>query len=343
MYGGGLWHTWFDRELTLSGLAIIRTPSGQMEKKLVTLDRPVGSIPNLCVHLGVDELKDGFKPRKEDHMNMILGRSKTSDPKKEYPTSLIGKHPQELLLLIAQHLNVQAADIVDLDLCFSTYQNANVGGINDEYIYSGRLDNLTTCYTALKALTSADFSANKTACSGIILYDHEEVGNTSSTGACSAITEMALRRISKSSENIFAYEQSMSQSFLLSCDMAHGLHPNYAEKHATNFKPNLGDALKYSVMQNFSSTALGSTLVRQICESADLPLVEMSAHQDQRCGQTLGPKVSANLGILVADIGVSQLAMHSCREMMAAKDVLHLSTFFLSYFNNFAALLRKHK
>lgn len=163
MYGGGLWHTWFDRELTLSGLAIIRTPSGQMEKKLVTLDRPVGSIPNLCVHLGVDELKDGFKPRKEDHMNMILGRSKTSDPKKEYPTSLIGKHPQELLLLIAQHLNVQAADIVDLDLCFSTYQNANVGGINDEYIYSGRLDNLTTCYTALKALTSADFSANKTA------------------------------------------------------------------------------------------------------------------------------------------------------------------------------------
>jgi aspartyl aminopeptidase len=110
MYGGGLWHTWFDRELTLSGLAIIKTPSGTMEKKLVTLDRPVGSIPNLCVHLGVEELQDGFKPRKEDHMNMILGKSKSSGPKKEHSTSLIGKHPQELLLLIGRKYNKKTTE-----------------------------------------------------------------------------------------------------------------------------------------------------------------------------------------------------------------------------------------
>ncbi|CAG5099124.1 Oidioi.mRNA.OKI2018_I69.XSR.g16272.t1.cds [Oikopleura dioica] len=159
MYGGGLWHTWFDRELTLSGLAIVKTANG------------------------LEELKEGFKPGKEDHMNILMGQTKGAR-NEEDSTSLIGKHPQELLGIIAQNLNVQAKDIVDLDLCFSTYQNANIGGINDEYIYSGRLDNLTTCYTALKALTSADFASNKTSCSGIILYDHEEVGNTSATGMC---------------------------------------------------------------------------------------------------------------------------------------------------------------
>jgi aspartyl aminopeptidase len=207
-YGGGLWNTWFDRDLGLSGRVFCRSSSsGKIEQKLVQIDRPVLRIPNLAIHLQTAEERKAFTINKEDHLSPILAMAaqkaltgtstddndtngEDGDDKKENNDKSNKKEDgwyeyQEplLLQLLASEMNVSVEDIVDFELNLFDVQKASLGGVHSEFVHSARLDNLASCYLAVQALIDCvqgtGYLRNDTDISMVVLYDHEEVGSSS--------------------------------------------------------------------------------------------------------------------------------------------------------------------
>lgn len=240
-YGGGLWHTWFDRDLSLAGRVILRNHSDitgtTFSTRLLNIKRPILRIPNLCIHLRTPDERETFKVNKEDHLMPILcdevakvlGKSRTSktaeeDESKSKAESEVenddetvpdrwaeGQQP-ELLTLIAEELNCQVEDIADFELSMYDVQSASQAGLRSEYICSGRLDNLASCFVSLDALET--YSRNSSLVSEdsdvsvVALFDHEEVGSGSAVGAGSTIMQETLDRIHKYfSQNKFGNPQ----------------------------------------------------------------------------------------------------------------------------------------
>lgn len=199
-YGGGLWHTWFDRDLGLSGRVFLRQPDGSIIQKLIKIDRAILRIPNLAIHLQSAEDRKAFAVNKEDHLSPILagkieealtgGDTKNDDGDseekgKDTPNKDGWTEYQEPLLvqLLAEELGVETSDIVDFELSMFDIQKAALGGVHSEFLFSARLDNLASCFLAVESLLSCvmeeGFLENDRDISMICLYDHEEVGSSS--------------------------------------------------------------------------------------------------------------------------------------------------------------------
>lgn len=232
-YGGGLWHTWFDRDLSLAGRVIVRNSSGAQgpafTTRLLNVKRPILRIPNLCIHLRTPDEREAFKVNKEDHLAPILcdevskalGKPKTSattattaaateegrsedkaeTEAEEGTDRWVEAQQPELLTLIAEELQCKVEDIADFELSLYDVQPASQAGLRAEYICSGRLDNLASCFVALDALESyarnQSAVASDTGVSVIALFDHEEVGSGSAVGAGSTIMQETLERVHK--------------------------------------------------------------------------------------------------------------------------------------------------
>jgi aspartyl aminopeptidase len=302
-YGGGLWHTWFDRDLGLSGRVFVRNQLDQtIEQKLVNIDRSILHIPNLAIHLQSADERQAFKVNKEDHLVPILSMTvknalegnRISDNEEGDGWT---EHQEPVLLdLLSKELNIDVQDIIDFELNLYNVQKASLGGAHSEFLHSARLDNLASCFLALKGIveyTKDDRNHLETDgdISLVALFDHEEVGSESSTGAGSPIMGEAVSRISNAilhsdqSKNASVantatfdvYPNTIRKSFVLSVDQAHAVHPNYMSKHEKGHGPKMNDGMviKRNSNQRYATNAVTGLILREIARKSGLkPLQE---------------------------------------------------------------------
>lgn len=361
-YGGGLWHTWFDRDLTVAGRVIIREEkagSVSYTHRLVRIEEPIMRIPTLAIHLdrGVN---DGFKVNTQSHLLPVLatfikaelnkvvaenGPAESGAQTNQRPTTNNSKHHSLFLELIASQVGCKPEDICDFELQACDTQPSIVAGATKEFIFSGRLDNLCMSFCSLKALIDATYSErsleDETGVRMVSLFDHEEVGSSSAQGAGSPAMLNALSRITSSfSSDSKLLEKAIQRSFLVSADMAHALHPNYMDKHEDNHQPKLhgGLVIKHNANQRYATNAVTSFIFREIANNHNLPVQDFVVRNDMPCGSTIGPILASGVGIRTVDVGAPQLSMHSIREMCAVDDVKHSYEHFKAFFCDFSRL-----
>jgi aspartyl aminopeptidase len=343
MYGGGIWHTWFDRDLTLAGRVIVKTENGY-DSRLVFINQPILRIPSLAIHLD-RTVNEDFKFNHEDNFVPILGtivKSQLEQNDDKSPNSSL------LLNLLAKKLEINVDDIINFDLDICDYQDSVIGGINNEFVFSPRIDNLVSSYCSVMALIeTCDTLDKETNIRAIVLYDNEEVGSTSYNGACSTILKDCIFRATeaffldenvKEAESLFA--RALRNSFLISADMAHALHPNYSSKHEDKHRPKIheGVVIKVNANLRYATTSESAFFIQELAKINNIPLQKFVVRNDSPCGSTIGPIVSSQLGIRTIDIGAPQLAMHSIREMCGVDDIGHYCNMMKAFFNQFSEL-----
>lgn len=317
LYGGVLWHTWLDRDLSLAGRVVIDDGSPAGATQVVNFRRPLLRIPNLAIHLNRTVNTEGLKLNAQTHMVPVLALDHGE-------TESRARLAQALADELAR--SGQACDpdrIVSWDLCLYDVQKAALIGLHDDFIAAPRLDNLASCYNALTALCSAKRGRAETR--GVVLYDHEEVGSQSAQGAGSPFLLDSLRRIAESAAagEREALPRAIARSLMISADMAHAIHPNYADRHEPGHRPVLGKGpvLKTNVSQSYASDAETSARFALLCRSVDVTPQHFVSRADLACGGTIGPITAGRVGLRTVDVGNPLLSMHSVREMAGTADV----------------------
>jgi aspartyl aminopeptidase len=324
-YGGVLLHTWLDRDLSLAGRVTLTGPEG-LVTRLVDLRRPLLRMPNLAIHLQRELATEGLKLNAQTHAVPLLGLAG-------------GASLAELLVaeLAAEGGPAPAArDVVGFDLMAYDVQPATRGGARGELIFAPRLDNLASCHAALTALVAARETRLPPWTNGIVLYDHEEVGSRSAAGAAGTFLADGLDRIVGSVKGGAkqGLARAAARSLLLSADMAHAVHPNYADKHEPGHRPRLGGGpvLKINAGQAYASDGPGIGFVTSLARGAGFEPQHFVTRSDLVCGSTIGPIAAAGVGIRAVDVGSPMLSMHSCRELAAADDVAPLLALLGAFF-----------
>ncbi len=319
-YGGVLLHTWLDRDLSIAGRVMLRTGAG-IAPALVRFDRPMARVASLAIHLDRTVNEEGLKLNAQNHMAPLLALASGGDLR--------------LNDLLAEAAGASADAVLGYDLCLYDVVPPARGGARGELIFAPRLDNQASCHAALSALLSA--KAGSSATRGIALYDHEECGSTSAQGATSPFLGDVLERIARATdEGGDAPARAMARSFLISADMAHGVHPNYADKHEPGHRPMLGagPVLKSNSNQRYATDGEGWARFASWCARADVTPQHFVTRSDLACGSTIGPLSAARLGVRTVDIGNPMLSMHSCREMAAAADVAPMIAVMRAFFES---------
>jgi len=346
-YGGGLWHTWFDRDLTVAGRVVVSNESNdKFEHRLVHIKRPILRVPNLAIHLTPADERGAFKPNTQTHLGFpVLATEVKSKLNGDAPKEKLNHHAI-LLQLLARELQVEISQIRDFELSVCDTQPAALGGAFNEFIFSPRLDNLMMSYCSLRGLL-ASLSGDSLASDGririVALFDNEEVGSQSAHGAASNMMQQVLQRIITSagaSVEGDALQRDYAHTYLISADMAHAVHPNYGEKHEDNHQPAMhkGPVIKHNANQRYATTSVTAFLLKELARRNSIPVQEFVVRNDSPCGSTIGPILSANCGIRTIDIGCPQLSMHSIREMCGTDDVGHAIALFKAFFESFTAL-----
>ena len=309
VYGGALLSPWFDRDLGLAGRVTLRTAGG-IENRLINIDRAIAFIPSLAIHLDRDA-NDNRSINRQKELPAVLCRV-ADDKTKKHQTDFNNLLKTELK---REQPRRQVGEILAHELSLYDCQNAAVVGLHNEFIASARLDNLLSCYAGTEALLAASGDANGV----LVLNDHEEVGSGSASGADGPFLHSVLSRIC-GDESTFA--RALSRSMFVSADNAHGVHPNYADKHEPAHRPliNGGPAVKVNSNQRYATNSETAALFRRLCDRAGLPHQTIVVRSDMACGSTIGPITAAKLGVRTVDIGVPQLGMHSIRELAGVAD-----------------------
>ncbi|XP_031109289.1 probable aspartyl aminopeptidase [Ipomoea triloba] len=354
-YGGGLWHTWFDRDLTVAGRVILRAKDGSFLHRLVKVKRPLLRVPTLAIHLNRTVNQDGFKPNLETHLVPLLATKPEngSDESAEKTNGSSSKdvHHQLLLQILSDELGCEVGDIASIELNICDTQPSCLGGANNEFIFSGRLDNLASSFCSLRALvdscSSPEDLVNEDAIRMIALFDNEEVGSDSYQGAGAPTMFEAMRRITyclghqSVGESIFA--RSIRHSFLVSADMAHGVHPNFTDKHEEHHRPELqkGLVIKHNANQRYATSGVTSFLFKEVARIHNLPTQDFVVRNDMGCGSTIGPILASGVGIRTVDCGIAQLSMHSVREICGKEDIDIAYKHFKAFYQTFSTVDRK--
>lgn len=305
VYGGPLLNSWLDRDLGLAGTILVGEP-GHTRSTLVRDDRAVLRIPQLAIHLDRDIGERGLQLDRQRHCTPIWGLDAAAVSFHEYLADLAEIDPA----------TIRAWDLMPFDLA-----PARVCGIAGELLASARLDDLFSCHAAITALLGAPETEQHV--SVIALFDHEEVGSVSATGAAGSWLANVLERIGAAHDDDRpAHLRALAASHAISADMAHATHPNYAERHEPNhpIAVNAGPVLKVNAQARYATDLSSVGPFLDACEAAEVPLQRFVSHSSIPCGSTVGPVTAARLGIPVVDVGVAQLAMHSIRECCGTAD-----------------------
>jgi len=341
-------------------------------------------IPTLAIHL---DRQESFSFNKETQLFPIAGlvsaelnrQGKTEETMKKDDVDepfkplkvLTERHHPYIVELIATEAGVEPSDLVDFEMVLYDTQKSCIGGINNELIFSARLDNLGMSYCStvglINSLTPSSALENESSIRLISLFDHEEIGSQTAQGADSNLLPAMIRRLSvlpsstesesdksydkvAESDTATAYEQTLSTSFLISADMAHSVNPNYPAKYESDHRPemNKGVVIKINANARYATNSPGIVLLQEVAQRAaqgnsgeGVPLQLFVVRNDSSCGSTIGPMLSAALGARTLDLGNPQLSMHSIRETGGVYDVEHAIRLFESYFEHFSELERK--
>ena len=317
VYGGPIMSTWFDRPLTLAGRVIVKSDDIMHPQTLLLhIKRPLLQISNLAIHFN-RQVNDGVKLSRQKDVLPILGIINNELEKGNL-----------LMNMITNELNIKQEDILDFDLYLADATPACTFGAHDEFISSGRLDDLSMCWAGVEAMiaaTSEASSKNASEASSevsdttrvLALFDNEETGSQTKQGAGSPFLSYMLKRIALAQSGTEeAYYQAVERAFMVSADNAHAWHPNYSEKYDPTNHPMLGGGpvIKFNAAQKYASDAASAAIFAGICEKAGVPCQRFVNHSDVAGGSTLGNILASSIPLQGVDMGNAILAMHSCRE-----------------------------
>ena len=306
-YGGMLCSPWFDRPLSVAGRLIVKTNAG-IVSRLVKVDRDLLMIPSLAIHMN-------RKANEEQKYNV---------QKDMLPLYAMADAKGSFQKIVAEAAGVEVTDILGSDLFLYNRVKGTVWGAEQEFISSGRLDDLQCVFGSLKGFLTAE---EGTSVPMHCVFDNEEVGSSTKQGAASTFLQDTLLRICESLGKTPAqYRQLLASSFMISADNAHAVHPNYGEKSCPTNRPvlNGGIVIKYSANQKYTTDGVSAALFRMICKKADVPYQVFLNRSDMIGGSTLGNLSANQVPVNCVDIGLPQLAMHSPYETAGAKDTAYL-------------------
>ncbi len=329
VYGGALLNPWFDRDLSLAGRVSYLNKKDEIRHQLIDLKKAIAVIPSLAIHLDRDANKNRSINQQTNLPPVLMKLPERKDGAKPDFNKILLKVVNAKRGLTAKN---KAEKILDYELSFYDVQAPAVIGLHDDFIASARLDNLLSCYTGLMALVHNDYEQN----SLLVCNDHEEVGSMSAAGAQGSFLSLVLQRLTgseaDSGEN---FARMIANSTMISADNAHGIHPNYADKHDANHGPilNNGPVIKVNANQRYASNSETSALFKRLCQLADVPVQSFVVRSDMACGSTLGPITASEIGVKTVDVGVPTFAMHSIRELAGRWDAFYLYRVFKQFFS----------
>ena len=323
VYGGVLLNPWFDRDLSLAGRISYVNKQQQIINELIDFETAIATIPSLAIHLD-REANESHSINKQTQLPPILMKLPDAEKHKKASPDF-----RELLLklLKKEHPETDAEKVLEYELMFYDVQPPAVIGLHQDFIAAARLDNLLSCYTGLISLIEAGENANCL----LVCNDHEEVGSVSTSGASGSFLKSVLNRLCASPEQ---YARMVDGSMLISADNAHGIHPNFADRHDNNHGPviNQGPVIKINANQRYASNSETSAIFRHLCDQADVPVQSFVVRTDMACGSTIGPLAAAETGVRTIDVGVPTFAMHSIRELAGRWDGYYLYRALREYF-----------
>lgn len=323
VYGGPILYTWFDRPLSISGRVILRGEDPlHPVTRLINFYRPLLTIPHLAIHYN-RSVNDGNPLSKQRDMLPVLGRVADKEEGKGLLTRMV-----------AAELGVPPEEILDFDLTLYDTTPACTFGLNDEFISSGRIDDLEMAHAALSALTASAVDAPLTPMTRVMaIFDNEETGSGTKQGAASPVLRNILERICGSREDFF---RAVASSLMISADNGHALHPNYPSRQDPTNHPIPGDGpvVKINANCKYMTDARSAAVYRSVCSQAGVPCQVFVNHSDTPGGSTLGNILTSQIELEGVDMGAPQWAMHSCRETAAVAD--HLSA--IASFRSFLSL-----
>ncbi|MCR5642455.1 MAG: M18 family aminopeptidase [Prevotella sp.] len=322
VYGGPIMSTWFDRPLTIAGRVIVRSDDELNPKTLLLhVRRPLLQISSLAIHFN-RQVNDGVKLSKQKDMLPILG---IVTDKLECGNLLMN--------VICSEQNIKPKEILDFDLYLADATPACTFGVHDEFLSSGRLDDLSMCFAGLEALLATpDTDTTKV----LAIFDNEETGSQTKQGAGSPFLSMMLKRIALAQNGTTeAFFQAVERAFMISADNAHAWHPNYSEKYDPTNHPVLGGGpvIKFNAAQKYASDAVSAAVFSELCRKAGVPCQRFVNHSDVAGGSTLGNILASSIPLRGVDMGNAILAMHSCRETGSVVDHLYTVKAFSQFFS----------
>ncbi|MEF9953422.1 M18 family aminopeptidase [Clostridium sp.] len=322
VYGGPILNTWMDRPLSIAGKVTIKSDNILKPiTKIIDLEDPIIIIPNVAIHHNKN-VNQGIELNKQIDMIPLLGIINDNINCDNY-----------LAVEIAKRLDINATDILDYDLFIYGVEKGSIIGFNKEFISSSRLDNLSMVHSSLVALTS---SAKCSATKVIACFDNEEIGSSTKQGGDSRLLSNTLERIMLSlGKGREEFLMAVNNSFMISADLAHAIHPNRPEKHDPVLQPmmNKGPVIKIAASGSYTSDSYSSGVYESICKKANVPCQKYCNRSDARGGSTLGPISSTHLEMDIVDIGSPILSMHSIKELAGVDDHLYTTKSLIEFFN----------
>ncbi len=301
LYGTPVLATWFDRDLSLAGTLAIRNDD-IISRRLFMIRKPIFRMASPAIHIEREMNKDGFKVNPETNTPLLFSSN--------------GAGFDDVLSLACKSADVERDSVSGWSMEIWDPQAAALGGIDDDFIFSGRLDNLAMCHTAIEALLASEESPQTRL---VCLFNSEEVGSRTLNGAGSAFLDTVIERLAGGRDEYF---RCLSGSIQVSADGAHAVHPNYSEKHDPGCRPvlNGGPVIKVNSMEKYTSSDVSSAYFRTCAEKSGIDIQYFVSRNDMPCGSTIGPVISTRTGIRSVDVGNPMLSMHSVRETAGKSD-----------------------
>lgn len=326
VYGGPILYTWFDRPLSLAGRVVLRGDDPfNPDVRIIRFDRPLMTIPHLAIHYN-RQVNDGNHLSRQKDMLPVVGRL----PQGQQPEGWLTR-------LVAEHLGVQPDDIADFDLSLYDTTPACVVGAFNDFVTSGRLDDLSMVHAAITSLITAAY--NPSPCVRVAaIFDNEETGSGTRQGAGSPVLDYILRRIAAASGIVGdeGYMRAVASSFMVSADNAHGVHPNYVEKQDPTNHPVLGNGpvIKINANCKYMTDAVSASVFAEVCRRAGVPVQYFVNHSDVAGGSTLGNILTGQIPLRGVDMGAALWAMHSARETASLADHDYIIRAFTEFFRS---------
>ena len=306
-YGGMICAPWFDRPLSVAGRLVVRE-NGRLMTKLVNVDRDLVMIPNLAIHMN-RQVNDGYAYNAQTDMLPLYGGEEAAGT---------------LMDTVAEAAGVKKEDILGHDLFLYNRMKGSIWGAKEEFFSCGRIDDLQCAFSSLEAFLAAE---NTRSIPVHAVFDNEEVGSGTKQGADSTFLTDVLERINTAlGRSRQEYLSAVANSFMISADNAHGVHPNHADKTDPTNRPyvNGGIVLKFNANQKYTTDAVSAAVFKSICEAENVPVQTFANRSDMAGGSTLGNIANAHVSLNTADIGLPQLSMHSPYETAGTKDTEYL-------------------